>query len=289
MTDAEEKTQLVQIARLTLRAAAKCVTQYSARTSRHDFTQAQLITCLVLRAVTKSTYREICEMLTLMPALREAIGVDKAPHYTTLQKFMARDQTIETVNAMIAHLIKSLHLDDSPTEIAVDSTGLQSGVASLHYRTRRWQTGSGKSRKHVKISIGIVCGALLPVALAVDIGSSADMKQMPVLMEQIDANAQPVRLFADAGYDAEWVHEVCREEWGMESWIPPVAHTKDGSIKTKWRSKMRTLPSSYGRRWHVESFFSAMKRTTGSSLSSRRVNTLLAEASMKVLAYTLRR
>jgi len=289
MTDAEEKTQLVKIARLTLRAAGKCVAPYSARTSRHDFTQAQLIACLVLRAVTKSTYREICEMLTLMPALREAIGIDKAPHFTTLQKFMAKAQTPETVNAMIAQIIKELRFDTAPIDVAVDSTGLQNGVASLHYRTRRWQTGSGKSRKHVKISIGIVCGALLPVALHVDIGSSADMKQMPMLMEQIEANTQPTALLADAGYDAEWVHEVCREDWGVASWIPPVVHTKDGSIKTKWRSKMRPLPSSYGRRWHVESFFSALKRTTLSSLSSRRVNTLVAEASMKVLAYTLRR
>lgn len=289
MTDAEEKTQLVQIARLTLRAASKCVTPYSARTSRHDFTQAQLIACLVVRAVTKSTYREICEMLTLMPALRESIGIDKAPHFTTLQKFMAKEQTPETVNAILAQLLKEFRLDTAPIDVAVDSTGLQSGVASLHYRTRRWQTGSGKSQKHVKVSIAIVCGALLPIALAVDIGSSADMKQMPVLMQQIEANTQPVRLFADAGYDAEWVHERCREVWDVESWIPPVIHTADGSIKTKWRSKMRVMPSSYGRRWHVESFFSAMKRTTLSSLSSRRVNTLLAEASMKVLAYAVRR
>jgi len=272
-----------------MRAAAKCVRPYSARTSRHDFTQAQLITCLVLRAVTKSTYREVCELLTLMPALRETIGIDKTPHYTTLQKFMARDQTPETVNAMIAQIIKELGLDASPTEIAVDSSGLQNGVASLHYRTRRWETGSRKSRKHVKISVGIICGALLPVALHVDIGSSADMKQMPALMAQIESNTRPVRLLADAGYDAEWVHEVCREQWGAESWIPPVVRTSDGSIKTKWRSRMVELPESYGRRWHVESFFSAMKRTTLSSLSSRSVKTLLAEASMKVLAYAIRR
>ena len=45
----------------------------------------------------------------------------------------------------------------------------------------------------------------------------------------------------------------------------------------------------YTRRWSVESFFSALKRTIGSSLSARRPDQMLAEAALKVLAYTLRR
>ena len=42
-------------------------------------------------------------------------------------------------------------------------------------------------------------------------------------------------------------------------------------------------------RWAVESFFSALKRTMGSTLTSRKPSQLLAEAAFKVLAYTLRR
>ena len=39
----------------------------------------------------------------------------------------------------------------------------------------------------------------------------------------------------------------------------------------------------------VESFFSGLKRTMGSTLTSRTPRQLLAEAAFKVLAYTLRR
>ena len=39
----------------------------------------------------------------------------------------------------------------------------------------------------------------------------------------------------------------------------------------------------------VESFFSGLKRTMGSTLTSRKPSQLLAEAAFKVLAYTLRR
>jgi hypothetical protein len=47
--------------------------------------------------------------------------------------------------------------------------------------------------------------------------------------------------------------------------------------------------AEFGRRWGVESFFSALKRTMGSALSARRPDQMLTEAALKVLAYTLRR
>jgi len=45
----------------------------------------------------------------------------------------------------------------------------------------------------------------------------------------------------------------------------------------------------YGSRWAMEAFFSGLKRTMGSTLTSRTPSQLLAEAAFKVLAYTLRR
>ncbi len=269
-----------------MRLSRRCVSPYGSRRSRHDFTQPQLITCLVLKMVTKSDYRGICELLVVAPVLREAIGLEKVPHWTTLQKFMAKPQVVEIIDSMIGEVARMVE-DGSSQDVAVDSTSLHNSNASIHYLTRRGTTG--KARKAVKVSVAVVCGALLPVAMKVDIGSSPDMKQMPVLMDQLEARMKPKRLLADAGYDAEWVHEVCREQWNTESLIPPVPHTKDGTIKTKWRALMQDLPAVYGRRWHVESFFSALKRTTMASLASRTRTTLVAEASMKVLAYAIKR
>jgi len=50
--------------------------------------------------------------------------------------------------------------------------------------------------------------------------------------------------------------------------------------------------TSSGRSWFtlvVASFFSGLKRTMGSTLTSRKPSQLLAEAAFKVLAYLLRR
>ena len=288
MNREQRKTQLVRVARLALRSARRCVAPYGSIKSRKDFTQRQLVVCLVLKAVTRSDYRGICELLTLSPALCEAIGLEKVPHFTTLQKFSSKPGTLEIVDAMIGQVLEEAGVTDLPVEVAADSTGMRNGVASVHYQTRQWGEG-GTRRKPVKISTAVICGALLPAALVVDMGSSADMKQMPALMEQIEARVTPACLLADRGYDAEWVHEVCRERWKAESFIPPVARSADGSIKSRWRAQMRELPAVFGRRWHAESFFSALKRTMLSTISSRTERTMVAEAAIKVLAYALRR
>ena len=102
----------------------------------------------------------------------------------------------------------------------------------------------------------------------------------------------PHHLLADAGYDAEWVHVLCRDEWGVKSFIPPVVHRADGTVGGKYRSQMteRHLKyNKYGRRWLVESFMSGLKRTMGSALTSRSETALFAEAKLRVLAYAIRR
>ena len=102
----------------------------------------------------------------------------------------------------------------------------------------------------------------------------------------------PDTLYADAGYDAEWIHVQCREEWGAESVIKPAVHRADGKRNGIWRSGMSKnylAKMEYGKRWAVETFFSGLKRTVGSMLTSRKPTQLLKEAAFRVLAYTLRR
>jgi len=47
--------------------------------------------------------------------------------------------------------------------------------------------------------------------------------------------------------------------------------------------------AKYSRRWAVESYFSAFKRTMGSALNARRPDQMLAEAALRVVTYALRR
>jgi hypothetical protein len=76
------------------------------------------------------------------------------------------------------------------------------------------------------------------MSVVVDWG--AEQRQMPGQGTdgQGAGGAMPDTLYADAGYDAEWVHVQCREEWGPESVIKPAVHRADGKRNGIWRSGM---------------------------------------------------
>ena len=289
ITSVEAKPLIEKVATLAMALGQRYLACYGTARSRHDFTQRQLMSCLILRAYLKTTYRGVVDILQASASLRGCLGLeDKLPHYTTLQKFSARSQVLAIVQKMVAVIGKAAEPKAKTGSAAMDSTGLSTSTASEYFCRRR-----GKQlRKWVKVSVMVWCGSLLPLALVVDQGPSNDRVQVPELLGQAQAIVEPGKLYADAGYDAEWVHQQCRHEWGVESIIKPSGHRADGRRNGRWRAKMspRYLKKHhYGRRWAAESFFSGLKRTMGDVLNARREATQLAEASFKVLAYALRR
>lgn len=273
-----------------MRLGARHLADYGATRSRHDFTQRQLMACLILRAYLKTTYRGVLEFLSVSSTLQQALGfADKLPHYTTLQKFSGRSKVLKIADAMIQSIGQAAGDSDfGQGAAAMDATGLETTTASAHFQCRR----GGVRRKWVKLSTIVLCGSLLPVSVVLDWGPNNDKCQAKVLIAKATAATLPAKLFADAGYDAEWIHDQCRLEWGVESVIKPAVHRADGQRSGFWRSRMSEKylkRKGYGARWAVETFFSGLKRTMGSMLNSRKPEQLLAEAAFRVLAYTLRR
>lgn len=287
MSSSSESNVLLNVASLSMQLAKKYVEPYSHRNSPQKFTQAQLLTCLILRAYLKTTYRGLIEILEVSESLRERIGLQRMPHYSTLKKFADRSSVLEIIDAMLLEIVRTFD-DESPEEAAIDSTGMETTSASAHYRTR-----SGKQRKkYVKLSVCVMAGSLLPSSVVASWGPNNDKAEAPEVLAKASTVNQPRRLFADAGYDAEWVHEFCREHWQVESIIKPAVHRSDGKHNGAYRSQMseETLKEkNYGRRWLVESFMSGLKRTTGSALAARSERSLFVEAAIRVLAYALRR
>ena len=283
----EPKVPLIeQVAELAMRLSRPYLADYGATRSRHDFTQRQLMSCLILRAYLRTTYRGVLDVLAASAALRQRLGLtDKLPHYTTLQKFSARSQVLAIVQKILASIGRQAPAEEAA---AMDATGLSRTTVSDYFCSRRGR----RFRRWVKVSVVILCGSLLPLALEVTLKPTHDCVQARALLTQAQEVARPQRLYADAGYDAEWIHKQCREQWGVESVIQAVQRRADGKRGGRWRTKMsdRYLKKAdFGRRWAVESFFSALKRTMGSALSARNQKQMVAEAAIKVLAYALRR
>lgn len=283
-----------RVASLAMQLGQRHLETYGATRSRHDFTQRQLMACLILRAYLKTTYRGVVDMLAASASLRRCLGLgDKLPHYTTLQKFSARSQVVAIAQKMVETIGRSasLRADTVCEPAAMDSTGLATTTASHYFRSR-----SGKKcRQWVKVSVMVWCECLLPLALMVSTGPSNDRVQAPGLLKQARAatpEVTPTKLYADAGYDAEWIHEECHKKWGVESIIKPSGQRADGTRGGCWRSQMDPIhlkARGYGKRWAVETYFSGLKRTMGDALNARRTRCMNAEAAIRVLAYALRR
>ncbi len=78
--------KIERIAELAMGLGQKHLADYGAVRSRHDFTQRQLMSCLILRAYLKTTYRGLVDLLSGHESLRRILGMEeKLPHYTTLQ------------------------------------------------------------------------------------------------------------------------------------------------------------------------------------------------------------
>lgn len=76
--------------RAALDVARAAVARYSSARSRKDFTQHQLVALLALKLFLKTDYRGLVAQLAEWSDLRQALGLTKVPHFTTLQKAHAR-------------------------------------------------------------------------------------------------------------------------------------------------------------------------------------------------------
>lgn len=280
------KNILLEVASLSMQLSRKYMDDYSHPKSPQKFTQAQLMTCLILKVYLKTTYRGVIEFLDASDKLKKRIGLERLPHYSTLKYFVNRSNVLEIVDSMLMDITQKLGGENE--DVAIDSTGLETTSASAHFTSR-----SGRKRKkYVKISVCVLAGAMLPSNVVVSWGPGNDKTEACPLLVKMRETVQPKQLFADAGYDAEWIHEYCREDWRVKSWIPPAVKRADGKANGKYRSQMtqhKLKKNGYGRRWIVESFMSGLKRTTGSVLNAREKSSMFVEAALKVLAYALRR
>jgi transposase len=99
------------------------------------------------------------------------------------------------------------------------------------------------------------------------------------------------RLLADAAYDAEHNHELCREDYGVRSTVIPLNRRRSGRRwpRSRYRRQMRRRfhRRKYRQRWQAESAFSRHKRRLGDALRSRSPAAWERECYLRVLTHNL--
>ena len=265
------------VARAALVAAQRVLPFYTHPNSPKKFTQHQLFACLVLKNFFKTDYRGVVAQLMDHPELREVLGLDCVPHFTTLQKasrhLLASAPARRVLDSTIRmHYGRRRRVASS----AIDSTGLECTAASGYFVRRRhrvslpWKTVV----YHHYPKLGLVCDTSCHFILAIGVsrGPRPDIDELVPLLTEAVRSMLLECLVADAGYDSESNHRFARERCGIRTIIPP----KHGRPTTKpatgrYRRLMQTRfdTQRYHQRAQVETVMSMIKRRQGAHVRGR--------------------
>jgi len=294
----EKDSRLVKTMRLTLEACQHYgLQEYSCKHSRKDFKQSQLVACLVFKQEVGKRYRETIEFLELMPCVSKAIGLNKTPHYTTLQKALARftakrlEEIIEYV-ALLAVYGNTVNFKSvwKAQDASFDGSGYFLTNASYYYQQRIKKKVKAKHFLHSVI--GVLTQFLLVFCTKQKRGPASDTTAFVPLL-----NRQPFPLqnaLADKGFDSE-ENLRCAYEKNFQPLIP-VREGKSTPSRTKLRKRMLKrfntdlrIKELYGKRALNETVFSVVKRVYNSTLHGKTVSMQKKELQTRYLAYNIRR
>jgi transposase len=179
-------------------------------------------------------------------------------------------------------------LDGHP-QAAIDATGLESRHTSRYYVRRK---GYKCFLRCHWPKVTAVCDTKthLFAACIVTRGPSNDSPQFKPAVIQASRFVQFAKLLADAAYDGEHNHQLCREKLGIaETMIPLNKRRGRKWPKSKYRRQMKTQfdKELYNQRWQIESAFSRNKRLLGSALKARTEQSRERECFLRILTHNL--
>jgi DDE family transposase len=179
-------------------------------------------------------------------------------------------------------------IGDRP-EAAIDATGLESRHTSRYFFKRAGRKHS--ARLWTKLTVVCHTASHFFTAATVSAGPSNDAPQFRPALCQASLAVRWRRLLADAAFDSEANHRLCREALGIRSTVIPINRRAQGRKwpKTRYRRQMkkRFPKRKYGQRWQAESAFSRHKRLLDSALRSRSEPARERECYLRVLTHNL--
>jgi len=167
--------------------------------------------------------------------------------------------------------------------LAIDGTGMSRTLPSPYYYRRIDKPYPVEIP--LKLSIAIDTKTKKILALRMRAKRSHDIKDAKYLLER---SPQTKWLVADKAYDAEWLHEYCKEK-GISVCIPIREYGKSRTWKRslRRRNQINLHHKRYGRREMIESTFKAIKTKFGASIASHKISAQRAEAYCRAIAHNI--
>ena len=178
---------------------------------------------------------------------------------------------------------------------AIDSTGLETRHVSAYYVRRCRHRKGHRRRRYPKLSAVCDTATHLVLGAVADRGPKPDMVEAEATLVEAFGLQPFATLVADAGYESEPFHRLCRDERGIRSIIPTTERGRaraDGeprALSGHYRRQMhRRFPKkTYGQRWQIETVFSMLKRNLGSALRARHHHSQVREIRVRVLTHNV--
>ena len=209
--------------------------------------------------------------------LRDALGLARVPHFTTLQKASQRLLCSRRIQRLLSVTLRRYYKRKRKIKrAALDSSGFICGHASLYYTRRRCSDGKTPViyRRFAKLELATDCATHLVLAGIAGRGPRVDIDRFVPLLDQALDNMLLDSALADAGYDSEANHRHARETRGVRSFIPalhgrPTQKLPTGRYRRQMKLHLSQKYGNYGQRWQVETVYSMIKRRLTTHVAAR--------------------
>ena len=215
--------------------------------------------------------------------LQRMLCIKKMPHYTTLQKFMQRIDK-KVFEKMVKACCKLIKLKD--VEASIDGTGFSNTNPSHHYIKRI----NGVNVKNYTKTVFLTDNkSKLILNIKTHSDNTHETKNFIPLIKELKKTLKTI--LADKAYDSIKNREYCYKN-NMEVHIPFRQYTQSRKQITGKPSKRKTHQKlfnkqKYKNRALIESINSAIKRTLGSYVNSKKAINQQKQVTLKALAYNI--
>ena len=202
----------------------------------------------------------------------------KTPTYSALAKMFKR------LHWSVWQKILNITNGQKLNIVAIDGSGMSRPLPSPYYYRRIDKPYPVEIP--LKLSIAVDTRTKKIVALRLKARNSHDIKDVRYLIRKLPS--KPNKLVADKAYDAEWLHQFCKDR-GIEAVIPIRNKGKPrvGVTRLRYTSQKKFRDRTYHRREMAESVFGAIKRKFGASVSSLSIHTKRAEVYCRAIAHNI--
>lgn len=223
---------------------------------------------LIVKQECRLSYRRVSNLL-------KSLGF-KVPTYSALAKMSSR------IPIAIWQLLLKMTIKNKTRIAALDGTGMSRPLPSPYYYKRIDKPYP--IEVPLKLSIAVDTRTKKILCLRLRAKSANDIKDARYLINHLPHN--PEKIVADKGYDATWLHELCKER-GIKSYIPARNYGKLKGFNARTKAAKYFNKKIYHRREMVESTFSTIKRKFGASVSSIKLSARRSEIYCRAITHNI--